>query len=160
MKVEKNQVVAINYTLKNDAGDVLDTSQGQDPLYFIHGIGQIIPGLESALEGKGQGDRVQVTIEAQDAYGELNDDLVQDVPRENFGDVTDIEVGMQFEVQTQGGPLVVVVDEVNDATIRVNGNHPLAGVRLHFDVTVESIRKATAEEISHGHVHGVGGVEH
>lgn len=160
MKVEKNQVVAINYVLKNDAGDVLDTSEGQDPLYYIQGVGQIIPGLENALEGKTKGDRVEVTIEPGQGYGEVNDDLVQVVPKENFGDIQDIQVGMQFEVQTQAGPLVVVVDEVSDATVKVNGNHPLAGVRLHFDVTVESIRKATDEEISHGHVHGTGGVEH
>lgn len=160
MKVAKNQVVAINYVLKNDAGQVIDTSEGQEPLHYIQGSGQIIPGLESALEGKGKGDRIQVVIEPADAYGEVNQDLVQDVPRENFGEIKDIEVGMQFEVQTQAGPLVVVVDEVNDQTIRVNGNHPLAGIRLHFDVTVDSIRAATKEELDHGHVHGTGGVEH
>jgi FKBP-type peptidyl-prolyl cis-trans isomerase SlyD len=160
MKVEKNQVVAINYTLKNDAGEVLDTSEGHEPLYYIQGIGNIIPGLESALEGKTIGDRVQVTIEPNDGYGDINDDLIQAVPRENFGETEGIEVGMQFEVQTQTGPLVVVVDEVGENEITVNGNHPLAGVRLHFDVTVEKIRAASEEEMSHGHVHGAGGVDH
>lgn len=160
MKIEKNQVVAINYTLKNDAGEVLDSSEGQDPLYYIQGIGNIIPGLENALEGKVKGDKLNVVIEAKDAYGEINEDLVQAVPREQFGDSNDIEVGMQFEVQTQMGPLVVTVEAVEADEIVVNGNHPLAGVRLHFDVEVHAIRAATSEELDHGHVHGHGGVDH
>ncbi len=160
MKIEKNQVVAINYTLKNDAGEVLDTSEGQDPLYYIQGIGNIIPGLENALEGKVKGDKLNVVIEAKDAYGEVNEDLVQAVPREQFGDSNDIEIGMQFEVQTQMGPLVVTVEAVEENEIVVNGNHPLAGVRLHFDVEVHAIRAATSEELDHGHVHGHGGVDH
>jgi FKBP-type peptidyl-prolyl cis-trans isomerase SlyD len=160
MKIEKNQVVALNYTLKNDAGEVLDSSQGQDPLYYIQGIGNIIPGLENALEGKAKGDKLQVVIEAKDAYGEVNDDLVQAVPRDQFGDNNDIEVGMQFEVQTEMGPLIVTVEAIEADEIVVNGNHPLAGVRLHFDVEVHDIRIASPEELDHGHVHGHGGVDH
>ena len=160
MKIAKNQVVAINYTLKNDAGEVLDSSEGQDPLYYIQGIGNIIPGLENALEGKVKGDKLKVVIEAKDAYGEVNEDLVQAVPRDQFGDSNDIEIGMQFEVQTQMGPLVVTVEAVEEDEIVVNGNHPLAGVRLHFDVEVHAIRAATSEELDHGHVHGHGGVDH
>lgn len=160
MKIEKNNVVSINYTLKNDDGQTLDSSEGQEPLHFIQGIGSIIPGLEEALEGKAKGDELKVSIKPENAYGEVNADLVQEVPKAQFGDIEQLEVGMQFEVQTDAGPVIVAIDKVEGDTVTVNGNHPLAGQNLHFDVKVEEIREATKEELEHGHVHGKGGVDH
>lgn len=160
MKIAKNSVVAIDYTLKDDQGQVLDSSEGQEPLHFIHGVGQIIPGLENALEGKTKGEELKVSIKPEEAYGEVNNDLVQDVPKAQFGDIDPLEVGMQFEVETDAGPVIVAIDKIDGETVTVNGNHPLAGKTLHFDVKVDTVRDATAEELDHGHVHGKGGVDH
>jgi FKBP-type peptidyl-prolyl cis-trans isomerase SlyD len=160
MKITKNSVVAIDYTLKDDQGQVLDSSEGQEPLHFIQGTGQIIPGLENALEGKAKGEELKVSIKPEEAYGELNNDLVQDVPKAQFGDIDPLEVGMQFEVETDAGPVIVAIDKVEDETVTVNGNHPLAGKTLHFEVKVDTVRDASKEELEHGHVHGKGGVDH
>jgi FKBP-type peptidyl-prolyl cis-trans isomerase SlyD len=160
MKITKNSVVAIDYTLKDDQGQVLDSSEGQEPLHFIQGTGQIIPGLENALEGKAKGEELKVSIKPEEAYGELNNDLVQDVPKAQFGDIDPLEVGMQFEVETDAGPVIVAIDKVEGETVTVNGNHPLAGKTLHFEVKVDTVRDASKEELEHGHVHGKGGVDH
>lgn len=160
MKIEKNHVVAINYTLKDDQGTVLDTSSGQEPLYYIQGLGHIIPGLENALEGKAKGDELKVTVKPGEAYGELNNELIQTVAKEQFGGIDPLEVGMQFEVETDVGPIIVAIEKIEGEEITVNGNHPLAGKTLHFEVQVDSVRNATKEELEHGHVHGAGGVEH
>jgi FKBP-type peptidyl-prolyl cis-trans isomerase SlyD len=161
MQIAKNKVATIDYTLTNPNGDVLDTSKGGQPLTYMHGVGGIIPGLESALEGKSKGEQISVTIPPEQAYGQRNDQLVQDVPRRMFQGVTDIREGMQFRAQgPQGQQQVVTVVGVQPDTIRIDANHPLAGVTLKFDVNVVDVRDATQDEISHGHVHGTGGHAH
>ena len=153
MKVQENTVVGIHYTLKNDDGDVLDSSKDRDPLQFMQGKGNIISGLEKALDGKEEGDNVNVTLEPEDAYGPHRDELVQQIPKSAFQGVGDLQEGMRFQAQTEQGTLPITVINIKDDTVTVDGNHELAGERLHFDVSVESVREATEEEISHGHAH-------
>jgi len=160
MKISQNKVVSIDYRLRNDAGDVLDSSEGHGPLTYLHGASNIIPGLERELEGREAGDALQVTVEAADAYGERNPDLMQVVPSSMFEGVEKVEVGMQFQAQTPAGPQIVTIAKVEGDEGTVDGNHPLAGERLHFDVTVREVRDATPEEIDHGHAHGPEGHAH
>lgn len=159
MQVEKDKVVSIEYTLKDEHGNVIDASNG-NPLAYLHGHGQIIPGLEKALEGKTVGDKLTVTVPAAEAYGERVEQLVQEVPRQLFQGVDKIEVGMRFEAQSEQGVHSVEVTEVDGDTITVDGNHPLAGKDLTFDVEIVEIRDATPDELAHGHAHGPGGVQH
>ena len=160
MTIAENKVVTIEYTLKNDAGEVLDTSEGREPLVYLHGAKNIIPGLENALSGKTPGDSVSVRIEPAEAYGERDDSMKQEVPRDMFGD-EEVQVGMQYHAQSpEGEMLVVTVIDANDTHVTVDGNHPLAGQHLNFDVEVKDVRDASDEEISHGHVHGEGGHQH
>lgn len=159
-QVSQNKAVYFNYTLTNDNGDTLDQSNGQ-PLAYLHGFGNIIPGLENALLGKSAGDKLTVTVEPADAYGEYSSDAVQEVPRANFQGVDNIEAGMQFQSQTEDGHVMLVtVRDVQDDIVVVDANHPLAGERLTFDVEITEVRDATEEELAHGHVHGVGGHHH
>lgn len=160
MQISANMVVSIDYTLTDDQGAVIDSSDGREPLAFIQGIGNIIPGLERALEGKAQGDSLKVSIAPEDAYGERSDDLTQAVPKEMFEGADEIEVGSQFQTMSETGPQVVTVVAVDDAHVTVDSNHPLAGENLHFDVTIIEIRDASAEELEHGHVHGPEGHDH
>lgn len=160
MNITKNSVVTMHYTLKNDEGTTLDSSIGKQPLVYIQGMGNLIPGLENALEGKIKGDKVNVRIEAKDAYGEKQEDYIQAVPRTEFENAADIEVGMQFQVSAGDQPMIVTVIEVKENEVILDGNHPLAGVPLNFDVEVMDLRAATAEEIAHRHVHGPGGHHH
>ena len=154
MNIANNCVVAFHYTLTDDEGNELDSSKGKEPLAYLHGHSGIIPGLERELEGKVAGDAMKVTVQPADGYGELNPELVQAVPRAAFQGVDQIEVGMQFQAQGAGGQVqMVVVKEVSDELVTVDANHPLAGQLLHFDVSIEGVREATEEEISHGHVH-------
>lgn len=159
MQIADNTVVSVDYVLTDDQGQVLDASKG-DPLTYLHGVGGIIPGLEQALTGKAAGDELQVSVAPEDAYGELNDALRQSVPREQFQDIDDLEIGMQFRVESSGGPLLLRIVEIDDESVTVDGNHPLAGVNLNFSVTVREVREATEEELSHGHAHGPGGHSH
>ncbi len=160
MQISANMVVSIDYTLTDDQGAVIDSSEGRGPLAYIQGIGNIIPGLENALEGKAQGDSLKVSIAPQDGYGERNDELTQAVPKQMFEGNDEIQVGMQFQTMTESGPQVVTVVEIDDENVTVDGNHPLAGENLNFDVTIVDIREATAEELEHGHVHGPEGHDH
>jgi FKBP-type peptidyl-prolyl cis-trans isomerase SlyD len=160
MQIAKNKVVSIDYTLTGDDGAVIDSSQGGEPLAYLHGAGNIIPGLERALEGKSAGDAVQATIAPGDGYGDKNPALVQAVPRAQFPGVQDIKAGMQFQAQTNHGPRVVSVVGVTDDTVTVDANHPLAGQTLNFDVKIVEVRDATPEEVTHGHAHGPGGHHH
>jgi FKBP-type peptidyl-prolyl cis-trans isomerase SlyD len=162
MQIAKDKVVMINYTLTDPDGQVLDSSEGRDPLAYLHGRGNIIPGLEAALDGKAVGEQVQVTVEPAQAYGELDESLVQQVPLSKFEGVDKVEPGMQFTAQTQMGPRVISVTEVDQANdlVTVDANHPLAGVTLNFDVNIVEVREATAEELDHGHVHAPGGHHH
>jgi len=161
MIVAQDKVVLIHYTLTNDTGAVIDSSSGGDPLAYIHGQGNIIPGLEKALEGKRQGAKVSVKVDPAEGYGVRDDALVQSVPRRSFGGIAKIEPGMQFHAQTsQGHTRVVTVTAVKGDMVTVDGNHPLAGEHLNFDVEIAEVRDATAEEREHGHVHGPGGHHH
>ena len=161
MNVAQDKVVLIHYTLKNDEGAVIDSSSGGQPLAYIHGQGNIIPGLEKALEGKTTGDKVNVKVDPAEGYGVRDDSLVQQVPRRAFGGVSNIQPGMQFHAQTsQGHTRVVTVTGIKGDMVTVDGNHPLAGENLNFDVEITEVRDATEEELAHGHVHGPGGHHH
>lgn len=159
MEISKHKVVTMDYTLTDEQGNTIDTSEGREPLAYIHGVGGIIPGLEAALEGRTPGEQLQVKISPEDGYGDRDESLLQVVPRDRF-DVDDVNVGMQFHAQSDDGVSIVTVVAVTDENVTVDANHPLAGVTLNFDVEVKEVREATEEELSHGHVHGPGGHEH
>jgi FKBP-type peptidyl-prolyl cis-trans isomerase SlyD len=154
MKVAKDTVVFIDYSLRDDDGELIDSSEGRTPLPYLHGAGNILPGLERALEGKIVGDRVKISLPAGDGYGEWDESLCHTLARDEFESISDLETGMQLELETDGGPIVVTVVEIEDDTVTIDGNHELAGVNLNFDVTVRAVRPATGDEIEHGHVHG------
>jgi len=156
MKITANKVVAFDYTLKNDAGEILDTSEDAEPMVYLHGAENIVPGLECKMEGCSQGDSLQVTVSPEEGYGAYDATLVQAVPREMFEGVDAIEVGMNFQAESDQGMHMVEVSAVDEKTVTVNGNHPLAGETLHFDVTITDIRDASKEELEHGHVHADG----
>ena len=161
MLIGSEKVVLIHYTLTDDSGQVLDSSSGREPLAYLHGKGNIIPGLEKALEGKQAGDKVNVAVEPAEGYGERDERLVQNVPREAFENVDEVNPGMQFQAQNeQGQARIVTVTKVADDLITIDANHPLAGASLNFDVEVTEVREPTAEELEHGHVHGPGGHNH
>ena len=160
MQIVKDAVVQIHYTLKNDAGEVLDSSSEAEPLVYMQGRGNLIAGLEKALEGKRAGDSLSVSVPPEEGYGVRDESLVQDVPRSAFEGVPSVEVGMQFHAESNHGPRTVTVTDVSADTITVDGNHPLADQRLHFAVEVVEVRAASEEELSHGHVHGPGGHHH
>ena len=154
MKIQDNCVVSIHYTLKGADGEVIDSSAGGEPLNYLAGAENIIPGLERELDGCVVGDQKNVVVQAADGYGELMAELVQTLPAEAFSGIENIEVGMEFQAQTSsGGMQYVVVTAIGDEGITIDGNHALAGKELHFDVTVDSVREATEEEIAHGHAH-------
>lgn len=157
MQIADDKAVAIDYTLRNDEGEVLDSSEGAEPLVYLHGCGNIIPGLEQALNGKQAGDSLEVSIEPEQGYGEYQAELVATLSRSMFEGVDELEPGMQFHASApDGGMQIVTVREVEGDDVIVDGNHPLAGQRLHFQVKVVEVRDATAEELEHGHVHGEG----
>lgn len=158
--ISQYKAVEIHYTLKDDAGEIVDTSKGEDPLPYIHGMDILVPGLEKELEGKKVGDNIKVSVSPEEGYGELRPELTQAIPRELFEVDGDIEVGMRFEAEAENGIELVTVIGVDDKTVTIDANHPLAGQTLHFDVDVVSIREATSEEIEHGHIHGEGGCGH
>ncbi len=160
MQIADKTVVSIHYTLTNALGETIDSSVGQDPLVYLQGAQNIIPGLENALTGKAVGDALQVTVEPAEGYGEIRDELIQEVDRSAFQGVEDIDVGMQFMAQTSWGEQPVTVVKVEGEQITLDGNHQLAGETLNFDVEVVEVREATAEEVEHGHVHGAGGHHH
>lgn len=160
MQIAKNAVATIEYTLKNDEGEVLDTSEGRGPLAYVHGIGALVPGLEAELEGKGAGDELEVRVDPEGGYGPRHEAMVQSVPRAQLPPEPEPVVGMQFQAQTDQGPIVLTVISVEGDQITLDGNHPLAGVALNFAVKVVSVREASSEELEHGHVHGPGGQEH
>lgn len=160
MEIAEQRVVLMHYTLTNDQGEVLDSSRGNEPLAYLQGAGNIIPGLENALLGKRAGDKLQVKVAPAQGYGERNPELVQQVPRRAFQGIKDIQPGMSFTAQGANGPARVLVTRVAGDMVTVDGNHPLAGESLNFDVEITEVRAATAEEMAHGHVHGVGGHHH
>jgi FKBP-type peptidyl-prolyl cis-trans isomerase SlyD len=157
MQVAKNAVVVIDYTLTGPDGKVIDSTKGKESLPYLHGSGNLIPGLERALEGKSAGDNIKVTVAPEDAYGVRDEKLVQAVPRTAFQGVPDIKVGMQFRSQNNA---VVTITKIDGDNVTVDANHALAGLALAFEVDIKDIRKATEEELAHGHVHGPGGHHH
>jgi len=160
MKIAHEKVVSIHYTLTNGEGTVLDSSTGNDPLAYLHGFGNIIPGLENALEGREAGEKLSVTVDPEQGYGSRDERLVQAVPRSAFKGVAELAPGMQFQAQGPEGTRLVVVTQVTQDLVTVDANHPLAGQTLHFEVEISEVREATAEELEHGHVHGPGGHHH
>lgn len=160
MQIAERTVASFHYTLTDDAGTVIDSSAGADPLTYLHGVGHIVPGLEQAMAGHQAGDKFDVKVSPEEGYGTPNEMLVQVVPREAFQGVDDIQVGMQFQAQTPQGAISVVITKVEDGLVTVDGNHPLAGQNLNFAIEVVDVREATVEEVVHGHVHGAGGHHH
>ena len=161
MLITNQHVVAIDYTLSNDAGEVIDSSAGAEPLVYLHGASNIIAGLENALTGKAVGDELEVSVEPQDAYGEYSAELITNLGREMFEGVDELEVGMQFHASApDGGMQIVTIRDIDGDQVTIDGNHPLAGQQLNFKVKVVSIREASEEEVAHGHVHGEGGHQH
>ena len=160
MQIGPDKVVTMHYTVKNDSGEVLDRSDQGEPISYLHGGGGIVPGLESALTGKTAGERVSVAVPAAQAYGARDPALVQQVPRRAFAGVAAIEPGMRFQAHGEHGARTVTVVRVQGDMVTVDGNHPLAGQNLNFDVEIAGVREASAEELTHGHVHGPGGHHH
>jgi len=161
MQIAANTAVSIDYTLTNENGEVIDSSAGSAPLVYLHGAGNIIVGLEKALEGKQAGDELEVTIEPEEAYGDYSVELVAVLKRAMFEGVDQLEVGMQFHASApDGGMQIVTIRDIDGDDVTVDGNHPLAGQRLNFKVKVVNVREAQAEEIAHGHIHGEGGHHH
>lgn len=154
MKIALDTAVQIHYTLKNDAGEVIDSSEGAEPLAYLHGHSNIIPGLERELDGKQAGERVNAVIEPADGYGEYDESLVRQIPRSEVQGAGEIEEGMQIHAQSDDGVHALTVIAVDDKNITLDGNHPLAGQTLHFDVEVVAVRDATEDELAHGHIHG------
>ena len=157
MSIKKDSVVTFNYTLKDDAGEVIDSSSPGEPLAYLHGHGNLVPGLERELEGKSTGEKLTVKVAPADGYGELSKDLIQKVPRRSLKGIAKITVGMRLHAQTDQGPRAVTVKAVTGDMVTIDGNHPLAGKNLNFDIDLVDVRDATEEELAHGHVHGPGG---
>lgn len=156
MAISQDSVVTIHYTLKDDAGEVIDSSASGEPLMYLHGHGNLIPGLERELTGHEVGEQLSVRVAPADGYGEHDERLVQSVPLDALRGVKDVKAGMRLSAQTDEGPRSVTVTEVSGESVTLDGNHPLAGKSLNFDVRIEGVRPATEEELAHGHVHGPG----
>lgn len=161
MNIAKDAAVSIDYTLKDDEGVVIDTSDGEEPLVYLHGHSQIVPGLERALDGKAVGDSFKVDVAPIDGYGEHDAERVMEIARTDLPKGLNPEVGMQLSAESQDGDQVPVwIMAVNDNKVILDGNHPLAGKTLHFEIKVAEVREATQDELEHGHVHGEDGHEH
>jgi FKBP-type peptidyl-prolyl cis-trans isomerase SlyD len=160
VEITADRVVLIHYTLKGDDGAVLDSSAGGEPLAYIHGHGNLVAGLEQALDGKRDGDKVVVSVTPADGYGVHDAALIQRVPKRSLQGAGQIKKGMQFQRQTPEGMRLFTVTALVGDMVTLDGNHPLADKTLNFDVDVVTVREATAEELEHGHVHGAGGHHH
>jgi FKBP-type peptidyl-prolyl cis-trans isomerase SlyD len=160
VEIMADRVVLIHYTLKDDKGGVIDSSAGGEPLAYIQGHGNLVPGLEKALEGKQDGNTLAVSIAPADGYGIRDAALVQRVPKRSLQGSGEIKKGMQFQARTEDGMRLFTVTAVVGDMVTLDGNHPLADQTLNFDVEVVSVREATTEELEHGHVHGAGGHHH
>lgn len=160
MKIDNKKVVAIHYTLTDNNGQVIDTSDGSDPLHYLHGYGNIIPGLEEALTGKISGDKISVAIPPEKAYGVYNENDKIQANKSQFEGIDDIKVGMDIQTRTDQGVKMYRVEKIFGDTVILDGNHALAGETLNFAVEIMDIRDASDEELEHGHVHGPGGHHH
>jgi FKBP-type peptidyl-prolyl cis-trans isomerase SlyD len=152
MQVASGSVVSIKYTLTDDEGIIIDSNVDHPALVYLHGHDNIIPGLEKGLEGASAGDKLIVDVAPEDAYGDLNPEMMFEVPREEFPSEMPLEEGMQFCAETAGGEMAVTIAEVRDDTVVVDANHPLAGMTLHFDIEVLEVREGTEEELQAGRV--------
>lgn len=159
MQIAQNSVASLSYVLTDTKGEVLDEATTETPFVYLHGANNIIAGLEKALVGKSANDTLEVTIPPAEAYGEHDERLTQQVSKTMFGDVDDSQLapGVQFNAQTNVGNQVITITAVEGDTVTIDGNHPLAGETLHFDVTVLDVRTATEEELQHGHAHAAHG---
>ena len=161
LTVAANSVVHIHYTLTLDSGEVVDSSSGREPLAYLHGHNNIVPGLEEQLTGKSVGDKLKAVVSPDKGYGEHNPEGVQTAPRSAFPAEVDIQPGMQFQAQSpDGSPAMLTVTAINGDDVTIDLNHPLAGKTLNFDIEITEIRAATEEELQHGHIHGPGGQDH
>jgi FKBP-type peptidyl-prolyl cis-trans isomerase SlyD len=160
VEISADRVVSIHYTLKDDSGAVLDSSAGGEPLAYLQGHGNLVPGLEKALEGQQEGNSVVVVVSPADGYGTRDEALVQRVPKRSLQGAGAVKKGMQFQTRTSDGMRLLTVTAVIADMVTLDGNHPLADQTLHFEVQVVGVREATAEELEHGHVHGAGGHHH
>jgi FKBP-type peptidyl-prolyl cis-trans isomerase SlyD len=160
MQIGQDSVVTLHYTLTDDAGNTLDSSAGAEPLAYLHGNGNLIPGLERELDGKSAGEKLQVKVAPADGYGEYDKSLVQRVPRRAMKGIPDLRVGIQLHAQSPQGVRAVTVTQIMGDMVTIDANHALAGKNLNFDVEIVDVRAATEEELSHGHVHGPGGHHH
>lgn len=152
MLVAKNKVVSFYYILKDDSGNILDQTEPNMPFSYLHGIGQIIPGLEKEMEGKDVNSKFSVHVDAKDAYGEHDDSLILKVDRSFFGSEP-LQKGLQLQLQSQDGYRIVTIMDFNDKEVTLDANHPLAGVNLNFDIEIKDVRDATEDELIHGHAH-------
>lgn len=157
LKIADDHVVTIHYTLKDESGEIVDSSEGMDPLVYLQGAENIVPGLEQALAGKQVGDKLSVTVQPKDGYGELIPELCQVVSIDMFQGVDELEIGQMFETESaEGYPMIVTITEISEGNVTIDANHPLAGQVLNFAVEVVDVREASEEELEHGHVHGEG----
>lgn len=160
MQAKTDNVVSVHYVLRDTEGEVIDQSAEGQPLSYLHGHGNIVPGLEKAIEGHSEGEELQATVEPEEGYGPYREELVQKVNRDAFQGVDELAPGMSFRAESDAGPMIVTIKEVEDEEVTVDGNHVLAGQTLDFTVNVAEVREARAEEIEHGHVHDEDTPEH
>jgi FKBP-type peptidyl-prolyl cis-trans isomerase SlyD len=160
MPIKQDTVVSIRYTLKDDAGEVIESSPAGHTLAYLHGRGNLVPGLERALEGKRAGEKLSVKVRAAEGFGAYDEQLVERIPRTALSGIAEVKVGMLLQVRTEHGPHTVTVTEVGKDMVTIDRNHPLAGKDLDFEVEITEVRDATQEELAHGHVHGPGGHHH
>jgi FKBP-type peptidyl-prolyl cis-trans isomerase SlyD len=160
MTITKGSVVLFDYTLTDDEKDIIDSSKEGGPLAYLHGEGQIVKGLEKVMEGKKAGDTFSVTVSPEEGYGLPDPSKIATVTADQIEGGDELEEGMQLEASNEDGEQIVVVSKIEGNKVTLDGNHPLAGMTLHFDITVREVRAATPEEIAHGHVHGPGGHHH
>jgi FKBP-type peptidyl-prolyl cis-trans isomerase SlyD len=159
--ITKNKVVEIHYILTGDDKQTIDASEKDSPLPYLHGYQQIVPGLEKALAGKKVGDKLTVEVSPEEGYGTFNEELVKEIEKDQFPNGSKIEAGEMFEASgPDGNPMIIRITEVKDDTVTIDGNHPLAGKNLFFDIEIVSIREATKEELEHGHAHHGDGHTH
>ena len=160
MTAENTKVIGFHYTLKNDAGEVLDSSDGGHPMLYLAGSGQILPALDAAMQTLAVGDKKSVTLSPKDGYGEVNAGLKMNVKLGQFPEGTEVKPGLQFRINSEPNSPMFRVINVLGEEVFIDGNHPLAGEALHFDVEITESRAATEDEIAHGHAHGAGGHHH
>lgn len=158
--ISKDKVVVFDYRLTDPTGTLIDSSEEGEPMAYLHGHGNLIPGLEAHLEGKAAGEEFSVSLEPEDAYGLRDESLIAQVPAPQFEEVGEVKPGMAFQAMTDDGPIQVVVTKVEKNIVHVDGNHPLAGMTLVFNGNIREVREAAEEELSHGHVHGPEGHQH